>query len=97
MIRLMLAILLIFSSITVVVHGVIVYQLADQETRMTEDTSEEKPSIKEGKEISDDKISSWIAGLPITINRELNKPVLIKALVPSKGFYNKPYNPPEAA
>lgn len=98
MIRLLLAILLLFSTVTVVVHSIMVYQCADQEARMTEeDTSEEKPSGKEGKEISCDKISSPIAGYHSTINRELQKAVLNKTLVPSKGFYTKPYNPPEAA
>lgn len=96
MLKFFLVILLVLSTVAVVVHEVLVYQLTSTELAMAEEgSSDSKAGNKEGKDLT----KEWLG-----CRLELSGAVGASNLShfgghPSrsccKGFYNKPYNPPE--
>lgn len=97
MTKLLLAILLVISTVAVVAHGVLVYQLSSVESVIAEEESSgEKPFIKEGKDLGKDKIAFSFDSYKYALVKTMSKSALEKTFSCSKGFYDKPYNPPEA-
>lgn len=98
MTRFLIAILFIVSTLAVVAQGIMVYQLAVKEVLVAEEgTHESKPLVKEGKDINDEKINFPLIAFYSSHTKKLHKTALNKPFAPSDGFYDKPYNPPEAA
>lgn len=97
MYRFLFAILLSISTFAVVAHGILVYKYSATEVFIAdEETSDEKPSVKEAKEVCKEAIS-----FPPHLYRQqgiesLYKSVREKSFGYSKGFYITPYNPPDA-
>jgi hypothetical protein len=96
MVKLFLAILLILSTCAVVAHGVLVYQQSVTEFAMIEEEpSEDTPLLKETKEIHKETVGFSLYLYREAITDESYKTVLNKVFPCLKGFYNKPYNPPD--
>lgn len=82
----------------VVAHGMLVYQFADVEFVLAEDEAPDgKSSVKEGKEISSEKIGFAYAIHRCSFETTLRKNTMRQFFTPSEGYYDRPYNPPEAA
>jgi hypothetical protein len=98
MYRFLLAILLTISTCVVVAHGTLVYQLTTTEFLMAEEeTSEDKPLLKESKEGSEETIGFSLYQYRQAGAKKMCTSGVIKVLHYSKGFYNKPYNPPDVS
>lgn len=95
--RFFLAILLFLSTFAVVAHGTLVYKYSATAFFIAdEETSDEQPSVKEAKEVCKETI-----GFTHYLYRQpgcesLYKSLRSKLSCYSKGFYNTPYNPPDA-
>lgn len=96
MLRIVLIILLLLSSVAVMAHGVLVYRLAVAATLIAEEEgTDQKPAEKEAKEINGEQTAlagNWPGQGRQTV---AFKALLGKTLCFSKGFYDKPYNPPD--
>jgi hypothetical protein len=93
--KFLFAILLLIFGFAVMAQGVLVYQLsATQVVISGEESPEETPQPKEGKEITHDKTFYSFDFHQYAFAKKVSNP-LVKTLVNSKGFFDKPYNPPE--
>ena len=97
MLRLLLLISLLFSTVAVMVHGVLLYRQAATASMITEEESpEQQPLLKAAKELSNEQIGFPLNFFGQNDARTLYKAAFCKTLRFSKGFYVKPYNPPDA-
>jgi hypothetical protein len=96
MLRFFLAILLVFSTIAVVAHGVLLYHFNSTTIVIAnEESSDKDPVVKEGKDLTQENTTFFFDyyRYPEVMNPQLSG--VIKRFIFSKGFYDKPYNPPE--
>jgi hypothetical protein len=94
--KIILAILLVLSTFAVVAHGILVYQLnATQFIIAEEETSDDKPVSKEAKELGKEKITFSLNFYKYALIKKVHRFVSTNFFTCSKGFYDKPYNPPE--
>ncbi|RYZ62274.1 MAG: hypothetical protein EOO14_02790 [Chitinophagaceae bacterium] len=95
--KFLLAILLCFATVAVVAHGVLVYQVnAAVQMIAEEETHDHQSSGKEAKDLKE-KISFPPEFYKYAFVKKLHVAALNKAAACSKGFYDKPYNPPDAS
>ena len=95
--KFLLAILLCFATAAVVAHGILVYQVNVPVTLIAEEeTHDHHSSGKEAKELAKDKVSFPPEFYRYAFIKKLHLSALNKSFTCSKGFYDKPYNPPEA-
>ncbi|NTS40888.1 hypothetical protein HRG84_08210 [Flavisolibacter sp. BT320] len=95
--KFLLAILLCFATVAVVAHGVLVYQVnARVQLIAEEETHDHHSSGKEAKELSKEKIAFPPEFYKYAFVKKLHVTALDKAAACSRGFYEKPYNPPDA-
>ena len=98
MTKFILAILLVISTFAVVAHGILVYHLNAVETLIAEEESSDNKTVgKEGKDDSKEHIPLSFDFYKNLHLLKLNQSALDNYFTYSKGFYNKPYNPPKAA
>jgi hypothetical protein len=94
MFRYFLAILLIISTCAVVAHVVLAYHFNAVQSLVDEkESSDDKSGGKDVKDYKNEKIVSFNNLYPLSI-KGVYKSALNKFLRCSKGFYDKPYNPP---
>ena len=95
--KLLLAILLCFATVAVVAHGILVYQVNATITLVAEEeTHDHNSQGKDAKDLSKEKVSFPPDFYKYAFVKKLHISALNKTLACSKGFYDKPYNPPEA-
>lgn len=96
MYKTLLAILLFVATFAVMAHGTLVYQVSTTEAIMAEEEpSDDKPLLKEAKEFSKESVGYFQLLYRQASLRLFSKVVLHNRFHCSKGFYNKPYNPPD--
>jgi hypothetical protein len=94
--KFLLAILLCFATIAVVAHGILVYQVNTTVTLIAEEeTHDHHSSGKEIKDLSKERITLPPDFYKYAFIKKLHISALNKSLMCSKGFYDKPYNPPD--
>ena len=96
MIRILMIILLLVSTLAVVAHGILVYRLSATTTLIAEEeTSHEKPLCKETKELTHEKITAQLNLYGQSLVKTMYKAAQNRAFRCSKGFCKIPYNPPD--
>lgn len=97
MLRFILSILLVVSTCVVVAHGYLAYEYNAPQTLIAEEEGpEEKPASKETKDLGKDKIHfSEDYDKNLTINFASSTEAT-QWYAYSRGFWDAPYNPPEA-
>lgn len=94
--KFLLAILLCFATVAVVAHGILVYQVSAAVTLIAEEETHDHHSQgKEAKDLSKEKISFPPDFYKYAFVKKLQIAALNKTFACSKGFYDKPYNPPD--
>ena len=94
--KFLLAILLLFATAAVVAHGILIYQVNATATIIAEEeTHDHHKSGKDAKDASKERPS-----FPPDINnysfaKKLNTAALHKSFSYPKGYYDKPYTPPD--
>jgi hypothetical protein len=97
MTKFLLAILLFLSTVTVVAHGILVYQLSATESLITEEESSDSHAVStDGKDFSKEQIHSLFGFYRYGQLNTLHLSATDNFFTYPKGFSNKPYNPPEA-
>lgn len=95
--KFLLTILLCFATVAVVAHGVLVYQVNVAVSLIAEEeTHDQHSSGKEVKDLSKEKLSLPPDFYRYAFIKKLHIAALDKSFLISKGFYDKPYNPPKA-
>ena len=94
--KLLLAILLVFSTCAVVAHGILAYQYnVTQSLVAEEEGKDDKPAGKDAKDYGKEKITFSSSLYNLFISNKLHQSLLNSLIKCSKGFFDKPYNPPE--
>lgn len=94
--RFLLAILLTISTFAVVSHGVMVYKLSATAFIIAEEeSSDEKPLAKESKEMGKDTIAHSLPSYRRFATGMSYKTGMSETFHCSKGFSNRPFNPPD--
>ena len=94
MFKYFLAILLIISTCAVIAHVVLAYHFNAVQSLVDEkESSDDKSGGKDVKDYKNEKIVSF-SNLYTLFMKDVSKSALHKFLRCSKGFYDKPYNPP---
>ncbi|MDQ3276918.1 MAG: hypothetical protein M3Q06_01245 [Bacteroidota bacterium] len=94
--KFVLAILLLFATVAVVAHGILIYQVnASVAMIAEEETHDHSKSGKEAKDTAKEKLSFSLDINNCAFAEKLNITALDKTFTCSKGFYDKPYNPPD--
>lgn len=96
MTKIFLAILLMFSAIAVVAHGMLIYQFTAVETLVTaEENTDTKTVAKAENDDSKEPFSLFFGSNKQALLQAAHPSFLNKTVACSKGFYDKPYNPPK--
>ncbi len=95
MTRFLLAILLFVSTVAVVAHGIMVYQLNATESIITEEETSASKTMCADKDFSKEHIPSPFGFYRYAYVATLHLSATDNFFICPKGFYNKPYNPPE--
>ena len=99
MIKILLVIPLLLSAFAVMTQGVLVYQYSATATIIAaaeeEETLHDKPILKEGKELGNERIGYTFYLYGQSIVNILYKVAMRSAFRCSKGFCRIPYNPPD--
>ena len=97
MFRLILIIVLLFSTGAVMAHGALLYrQAATVNLIAEEESTEQKSLLKETTELSNEQIGFSVYSDKQALVETLIRTNLLRSLKYSKGFYDTPYNPPDS-
>ena len=94
--KLLFVILIFISTCAVVAHPILAYQYSAIQTLIAEEENhEEKPGGKEAKDFSKDKLSFTSYLYRHALTSKLLSSIFNSPIKYSKGFFDKPYNPPD--
>ena len=96
MLRMIIAIWLLFSAAAVVAHGILAYEVNAEQSLAAEDKADDQPGEKELKPAADDKIFSSQLLHQYHVSVQLRPVVVHNDLLYSSGFSRQLYMPPEA-
>lgn len=96
MLKFFLTVLLVLSTVAVVVHEMLVYQMATTELTIVEEESpDNKTGGKEAKDMSKEWLGYRFELYHCAASRNPSHFGTHPSYACCKGFYNKPYNPPD--
>ena|SRR5688572_12346661 len=94
--KLLFVILIFLTTCAVVAHPILAYQFsAVQNIIPEEEKHEDKPTAKDAKDFGKDKITFTSDLYKYALTSELLAAVFNGPIKFSKGFFDKPYNPPD--